>query len=109
MLSIEPTGAILGATVHGIDAREIDDEQFARILLALGRHGVLRFPDQQLDMGDLRRFSEQFGEIPDSFNGFVWVDDIWNLAPALFPGQDVRRRAEQDAGEAAVKARRAAR
>ena len=52
---------------------------------------------------------EQFGEIPDSFNGFIWVDDIWNLAPALFPGQDVRRRAEQDAGEAAVKARRAAR
>src|SRR4051794_31111568 len=63
MLSIEPTGAILGATVHGIDARAINDDQFARILLALGRHGVLRFPDQQLDMGDLRRFSERFGDI----------------------------------------------
>jgi taurine dioxygenase len=63
MLSIEPTGAILGATVHGIDAREISDEQFARILLALGGYGVLRFPDQQLDMNDLRRFSERFGDI----------------------------------------------
>ena len=63
MLSIEPTGAILGATIRGIDAREIGDEQFARILLALGRHGVLRFPDQQLDMNDLRRFSERFGDI----------------------------------------------
>ena len=52
---------------------------------------------------------EQFGEIPDSFNGFIWVDDTWNLAPALFPGSDNRRRAEQDAGEAAVNARRAAR
>lgn len=52
---------------------------------------------------------EQLGEIPDSFNGFIWVDDIWNLAPALFPGRDNRSRAEQDAGEAAVKARRAAR
>ncbi len=52
---------------------------------------------------------EQFGEVPDSFNGFIWVDDIWNLAPALFPGRDNRTRAEQDAGEAAVKARRAAR
>ena len=52
---------------------------------------------------------EQLGEIPDSFNGFIWVDDTWNLAPALFPGSDNRRRAEQDAGEAAVNARRAAR
>ena len=34
-----------------------------QVLLALGRHGVLRFPDQQLDIGDLRRFSERFGEI----------------------------------------------
>lgn len=52
---------------------------------------------------------EQFGEIPDSFNGYIWVDDIWNLAPALFPSSDIRSRAEQEAGEAAVKARRAAR
>ena len=33
------------------------------ILLALGRHGVLRFPDQHLELGELKRFSEQFGEI----------------------------------------------
>lgn len=52
---------------------------------------------------------EQFGEIPDSFNGYIWTDDLWNLGPALFPRVDNRSRAEQDAGEAAVKARRAAR
>lgn len=52
---------------------------------------------------------EQFGEIPDSFNGFIWTHDVWNLGPALFPGSDNRRRAEQDAGEAALNARRAAR
>src|SRR6185437_14423699 len=63
MLSIEPTGAVLGATVRGTDIAQMDDDSFARILLALGRYGVLRFPDQQLDMGDLRRFSERFGEI----------------------------------------------
>jgi taurine dioxygenase len=63
MLSIEPTGAILGASVHGVDVRQVNEQDFARILLALGRHGVLRFPDQQLDLGDLRRFSERFGEI----------------------------------------------
>lgn len=63
MLSIEPTGAILGAAVHGVDVRRLDDREFARVLLALGQHGVLRFPNQQLDLGDLRRFSERFGEI----------------------------------------------
>ena len=63
MLTIEPTGAILGATIHGIDVKHLNDRDFAEILLALGNHGVLRFPDQQIDMGDLRAFSERFGEI----------------------------------------------
>jgi taurine dioxygenase len=64
MLSIQPTGAILGATVRGIDlSRPIAEPDFGRILLALGQHGVLRFPDQQLDIGDVKRFSELFGDI----------------------------------------------
>jgi taurine dioxygenase len=64
MVSIEPTGAVLGATVHGLDASQpISERDFARILMALGRYGVLRFPDQRLDLGDLRRFSERFGDI----------------------------------------------
>jgi taurine dioxygenase len=64
MLTVEPTGAILGATVRGIDlAQPIPEPEFGRILHALGHHGVLRFPDQQLDIGDVKRFSELFGEI----------------------------------------------
>ncbi len=64
MLTIEPTGAILGATVRGIDlAQPIPEPDFGRILNALGQHGVLRFPDQQLSVGDVKRFSELFGEI----------------------------------------------
>jgi taurine dioxygenase len=64
MLSVEPTGAVLGATVHGIDvAHPVGERDFAQILRALGQHGVLRFPNQQLDMGTLRQFSERFGEI----------------------------------------------
>ena len=67
MLTIEPTGAVLGATVHGIDATQADDErEFAQILLALGQHGVLRFPDQQLDMGDLRTFLRTLRRDPGS-------------------------------------------
>jgi taurine dioxygenase len=69
MLTIEPTGAVLGATVHGIDlAQPLRERAMGAILLALGRHGVLRFPDQHLGLGDLKRFSEQFGEIQGPAN-----------------------------------------
>src|ERR1700680_2464000 len=64
MLTIEPTGAVLGATARGIDlAQPLNERDLGQILLALGRYGVLRFPDQRLDLGALKRFSEQFGEI----------------------------------------------
>lgn len=67
MLTIEPTGAILGATVRGIDlAQALPEPDFARILQGLGRYGVLRFPDQRLNVGDVQRFSELFGEIQGS-------------------------------------------
>jgi taurine dioxygenase len=69
MLTIEPTGAVLGATLRGIDlSQPIAAQDFTRILLALGRHGVLRFPDQRLNAGDVQRFSELFGEIQGSIS-----------------------------------------
>jgi taurine dioxygenase len=64
MLTIEPTGAVLGATARGIDlAQPLSERDLAQILLALGKHGVLRFPEQHLGLGELKRFSERFGEI----------------------------------------------
>jgi taurine dioxygenase len=87
MLTIEPTGAVLGATVQGIDlARPLGARDFGQILLALGRHGVLRFPGQHLDLGALKRFSEQFGEIqggatraPDPTREYPEIDILSNL------------------------------
>jgi taurine dioxygenase len=70
MATIEATGQILGATVHGVDlTRPLSDDDFATILRALGQHGVLRFPDQRLDAVALRDFSQRFGQIQTSFNG----------------------------------------
>src|SRR5262249_30321375 len=61
-LTITPSGETLGATVHGVDlARPLDRPQFAAVLAALGRHGVLRFPRQQLDADQLMAFSSRFG------------------------------------------------
>lgn len=70
MLRIEPSGGILGATVHGADlARPLPDADFAAILRALGEHGVLRFPAQSLTAPQLRDFSRRFGSIQGSVTG----------------------------------------
>jgi len=71
MMTIEPTGQILGATVRGVDlAKPLGEADFSTILVALGRHGVLRFPDQQLDAAALRDFSQRFGSIQHMLSGF---------------------------------------
>ena len=70
MTAIEPTGQILGATVSGIDlSRRVSDRDVATILLALGRHGVLRFPAQRLEAAALRDFSRRFGRIQATLSG----------------------------------------
>ncbi|MEM9501105.1 MAG: glycerophosphodiester phosphodiesterase family protein [Pseudomonadota bacterium] len=51
---------------------------------------------------------EQLTEIPDSFNGYVWVEDAFSIAPALFPSFDDRTQKEIDASQAALERRRAA-
>ncbi|MGH6690198.1 MAG: TauD/TfdA dioxygenase family protein [Gemmatimonadales bacterium] len=64
MLTIEPIGQVLGATVRGIDlSRPLGDDDFRAILLALGAHGVLCFPGQTIDAAALRDFSRRFGDI----------------------------------------------
>ncbi len=64
MLSIEPTGQILGATLRGVDLKQaLTPRDFATILRALGEYGVLRFPGQWLDAPELKAFSARFGEI----------------------------------------------
>jgi taurine dioxygenase len=70
MTAIEPTGQILGARVSGIDlSRPLSDGDFATILLALGRHGVLWFPAQRLEAVALRDFSRRFGRIQATLTG----------------------------------------
>lgn len=58
------------------------------------------------DAGEGLTLPEQLGEIPSTFNGYVWVDDIWTVGPALRPGRDFRTQAQMDAAEAGLKRRR---
>jgi len=64
MLRITPTGKTLGATIEGIDlGKPLDREEFARILRAVGEHGVLCFTDQHLDAAQLKAFAARFGSL----------------------------------------------
>ena len=51
---------------------------------------------------------EQLGEIPSSFKGYVWVEDIWTVGPGLRPQRDFRTEAQRQAAETALERRRAA-
>ena len=64
MLNIARGAGVLGATVTGIDlAVPVTDAEFARIIAALGLHGVLRFPNQPISAEAWRAFSARFGQL----------------------------------------------
>ncbi len=70
MLTIQPTGSVLGATVTGVDlSKPLRDGDFAQVLRALGEYGVLCFPKQWLEPAALRDFSQRFGSIQRSVTG----------------------------------------
>lgn len=60
------------------------------------------------DAGTGLTLPEQLGQIPSTFKGYVWIDDIWTVGPALRPARDFRSQAQIDAAEAGVKRRRKA-
>ena len=51
-LTIEPTGATLGAVVTGVDLAGLDDATWARVEAAFEEHAVLVFPGQHLSPED---------------------------------------------------------
>ncbi|WP_294123737.1 glycerophosphodiester phosphodiesterase family protein [Sphingomonas sp.] len=50
---------------------------------------------------------EQLGQIPSTFTGYIWVEDIWTVGPAFRPSRDYRNQAQIDAAEEGLKRRRA--
>ena len=63
-MKIIPTEQILGARVQGLDlSRMLTDTEFDTLVLALGNHGVLEFPNQTLTTAQLKAFSQRFGKL----------------------------------------------
>ena len=82
-----------------------------RLIARMEEHGGEVIVTGPYNAGDANRgltLPEQLGEIPDSFNGYVWVEDGFTVIPAYITRFDDRSQEEIDAAEAALARRRAA-
>ncbi len=72
-LTVHPTHASCGAAVTGVDlSQDLSADLVAELRAHWVEHKVLAFPDQQLSIDDLLRFSRYFGEIgEDPFFGHI--------------------------------------
>ena len=61
-IQVRPVSGVLGAEVHGLSLRDLDDAGFEKVRDLLREHLVLFFPDQQLAPDAHRRFAMRFGE-----------------------------------------------
>ena len=78
-------------------------------MAAVGGHVILTGPygSGQAPVGlDL---PEQLGQVPSTYTGTVWVDDIWVIDPALHPAANHRNAREEAETAAGLEARRKAR
>jgi len=63
-MQIVPSGKGLGAAVEGLDvSKSLREEEVEKVIAALGRYGVLRFPRQSLDARQQRDFAARFGDL----------------------------------------------
>ena len=63
-MHITPTGQTLGATVTGVDlSQPLSDAEVEQLIAALGRHGVLKYPQQKLTAAQQKAFAARFGEL----------------------------------------------
>jgi len=76
-IDVIPTGAALGAEIHGVDLRSIDDATFRALYQAWLDHSVVLVRGQQLSDDDLIAFSRRFGTLdhaPIQENGRRFVE-----------------------------------
>jgi len=73
-VDVIPMDGCLGARITGIDlSRAVEEPDFALLLRALARHGVVCFPDQHLDPSAQVAFSRRFGTLEVHVSGAFQV------------------------------------
>ena len=65
MLTIEPGRDHMGATARGADlSKPLSEHDFSVVFEAIGRYGLLRFPEQKIEPVQQRDFAQRFGRVP---------------------------------------------
>jgi len=63
MIQVRPLGPQIGAEIHGVDVKTLDDAGFAAIYRAWLAHNVVVVPGQHLEIDDFLRYSRRFGVV----------------------------------------------
>ena len=63
MIEVRRLGKQIGAEIHGVDVKTLDDAGFAAIYRAWLDHNVVVVPGQDLEIDDFLRYSRRFGVI----------------------------------------------
>jgi taurine dioxygenase len=63
MIEVRLLGKQIGAEIHGVDVKRLDDAGFAAIYRAWLDHNVVVVPGQELEIDDFLRYSRRFGVI----------------------------------------------
>jgi taurine dioxygenase len=99
-MKILPTEQILGAQVQGLDlSRMLTDAEFDTLVLALGNHGVLEFPNQTLTTAQLKAFSLRFGKLYISPGGRAQAEGFPEVMILSNMVQDGKPLGLSDAGQ----------
>src|SRR5258707_126160 len=61
MVQVERLGSQIGAEIHGVDVKKLDDATFADIYRAWLDHNVVVVPGQDLAIEDFLSYSRRFG------------------------------------------------
>jgi taurine dioxygenase len=63
MIQVRPLGPQIGAEIHDVDLKTLDDADFSDIYRAWLAHNVVVVPGQQLELDDFLRYSRRFGVV----------------------------------------------
>jgi taurine dioxygenase len=62
-ISVQPVAGTLGAEIHNVNLRNLNDAEFAEIRAALLEHQVIFFRDQELTRDQHKAFGRRFGAL----------------------------------------------
>ncbi|HTT39755.1 MAG TPA: TauD/TfdA family dioxygenase [Burkholderiales bacterium] len=100
MIQVKPSGDTLGATIEGLDlSLPLADEHVALIFRTLATHGVVCFPGQRLEAGQLKSFSQRFGTLEINVAGTFYepgMPEVMILSNIVENGRPIGLR---DAGQ----------